>query len=111
MGLNLVLVKLTGSYFIASVTTFIGFFVYFVLARYGTRDYLKWKIKPRRFFNILFSAFIMVIVIEILKRMLPNSKLCLALFVICGIIVYGAVLVLTGEVRDELNIIKRKFVK
>ncbi len=111
VGLNLVLVKLTGSYFIASVTTFIGFFVYFVLARYGTRNYLKWKIKPRRFFNILFSAFIMVIAIEILKRMLPNSKLCLALFVICGIIVYGAVLVLIGEVRDELNIIKRKFVK
>ncbi len=53
----------------------------------------------------------MVAAIEILKRMLPNSKLCLALFVICGIIVYGAILVLTGEVKDELNIIKRKFVK
>lgn len=111
VGLNLVLVKLTGSYFIASVTTFIGFFVYFVLARYGTRNYLKWEIKPRRFFNILLSAVIMVAAIEILKRMLPNSKLCLALFVICGIIVYGAILVLTGEVKDELNIIKRKFVK
>lgn len=111
VGLNLVLVKLTGSYFIASVTTFIGFFVYFVLARYGTRNYLKWEIKPRRFFNILFSAVVMVVVIEILKRILPNSKLCLALFVICGIIVYGATLVLTGEVKDELNVIKRKFVK
>lgn len=111
VGLNLVLVKLTGSYFIASITTFIGFFVYFVLARYGTRNYLKWEIKPRRFFNILLSAVIMVAAIEILKRMLPNSKLCLALFVICGIIVYGAILVLTGEVKDELNIIKRKFVK
>lgn len=111
VGLNLVLVKLTGSYFIASVTTFIGFFVYFVLARYGTRNYLKWEIKPRRFFNIILSAVIMVAAIEILKRMLPNSKLCLALFVICGIIVYGAILVLTGEVKDELDIIKRKFVK
>lgn len=111
VGLNLILVKLTGSYFIASVTTFIGFFVYFVLARYGTRNYLKWTIKPRRFLNILFSAVMMVVVIEILKRIMPNSKLCLALFVICGIIVYGAVLVLTGEVKDELAMIKRKFVK
>ncbi|MDO4300678.1 MAG: lipopolysaccharide biosynthesis protein [Clostridia bacterium] len=111
VGLNLILVKLTGSYFIAAVTTFIGFFVYFVLARYGTRNYLKWTIKPRKLVNILVSAFTMVVVIEILKRMLPNSKLCLALFIICGIIVYGAMLVLTGEIREELALIKKKLKK
>ncbi len=109
VGLNLILVKLTGSYFIASVTTFIGFFVYFVLARYGTRNYLKWKIQPKRFIKILGSALAMVAVIEILKTILPNSKICLAIFIICGIIVYGAALVITGEVKEELAVIKNKF--
>lgn len=111
VGLNLILVKLTGSYFIAAVTTFLGFFVYFVLARYGTRNYLKWTVKPRRLFNILVSAIMMVVVIEILKVIMPNSKLCLALFVICGIIVYGVMLLVTGEIKDEILLIKRKLVK
>ena len=111
VGLNLILVKLTGSYFIAAVTTFIGFFVYFILARYGTRNYLKWKIEPKRFIKILGSALVMVAVIEILKTILPDSKKCLAIFIICGIIVYGAMLVITGEVKDELAVIKNKFFK
>lgn len=111
IGLNLILVNVTGSYFVASVTTFIGFFVYFVLARYGTKNYLKWTVKPRRLFNIVFSAAMMVVAIEILKLVMPSNKLCLALFVICGIIVYGVMLVVTGEVKDEVALVKRKLVK
>lgn len=109
--LNLILVKMTGSYFIASVTTFIGFFVYFVLARYGTRNHLKWEIEPKRFIKILGSALVMVAVIELLKTILPESKICLAIFIICGIIVYGAMLVITGEVKDEVAVIKNRILK
>ena len=55
VGLNLILIKLLGSYYIASVTTFIGFFVYFLLARYGTRSQLRWKLKGQKSFqNIAF---------------------------------------------------------
>lgn len=111
VGLNIILVKVTGSYFVASVTTFIGFFVYFILARYGTRNYLKWKMEPKRFIKILASAITMVIAIEILKSMLPNSKICLAIFIICGIIVYGVMLILTGEVKEELTLIINKIKK
>ncbi len=109
--LNLVLVKLTGSYFIASVTTFIGFFVYFILARYGTKNYLKWRISPKRFAKILGSALMMGAAIEILKTILPDSKICLAIFIICGIIVYGVMLILTGEVKEELTLIRNKLNK
>ncbi len=109
--LNLVLVKLTGSYFIASVTTFIGFFVYFILARYGTKNYLKWRISPKRFAKILGSALMMGAAIEILKTILPDSKICLAIFIICGIIVYGVMLILTGEVKEELALIRNKLNK
>ncbi len=109
VGLNLILIKTTGSYMIAAVTTFIGFFVYFVLARFGTRKHLKWHIQPKRFIKILLSALVMIGIIELLKTILPDSKICLAIFIICGIIVYGAMLVITGEVKDELAFIKNKF--
>lgn len=111
VGLNLVLIKLTQSYAIAAVTTFIGFFVYFVLARVGTRNHLRWQVAPRRFANIIGSAAAMYVAIAILKYILPESKLCLALFIICGIIVYGVTLILTGEVKDELTLILNKINK
>ncbi len=111
VGLNLILIKLTQSYFIAAVTTFLGFFVYFLLARYGTRKYLKWHINFKNLFKIIFSSVVMIVVIEMLKTILPKSKICLALFIICGIIVYGVMLILTGEVKNEVAIIKRKFLK
>lgn len=103
-----IVIKLTNSYAIAAVTTFIGFFAYFLMARYGTRHYLKWSIEPKRLLKILFSAVVMVVVIEILKLILPDNKLCLAIFVFCGIIVYGTVLCVTGEIKDELAVIKAK---
>lgn len=111
LALNLVLIKVTGSYFIAAVTTFIGFFVYFCLARFGTRNYLKWRIAPVKFVKIVFSAVVMCLAIEGLKLILPNSKLCLAIFIICGIIVYGTMLALTGEIKGEIAIIKNKLAR
>lgn len=106
-----IIIELTQSYTLAAVTTFIGFLVYFLLARFGTRHYLKWHIKAKNFIRILVSALLMVVAIELLKIVMPNSKLCLALFIICGIIVYGGSLVVLGEVKEEIAIIKRKLSK
>ena len=75
VGLNLILIKLLGSYYIASVTTFIGFFVYFLLARYGTRSQLRWKLKGKSLFRILLSAVIMYLAIYILKFLCRLTKL------------------------------------
>jgi peptidoglycan biosynthesis protein MviN/MurJ (putative lipid II flippase) len=106
--LNLVLVKLFQSYFIAAVTTFIGFFVYFILARYGTRNFLKWKVQPRTLINITLSAVVMAASIKTLETVLPSGKIYLALFILCGIIVYGLMLVITGEVRSEINAVRTR---
>ncbi len=106
-----IVIKITDSYAIAAVTTFIGFFAYFIMARWGTRKYLKWTIEPKRLFRILFSAIVMVIVIELLKLILPDNKLCLAIFVFCGIIVYGIVLWITGEIKEELAVIGSRIKK
>ncbi|MGN1350850.1 MAG: polysaccharide biosynthesis C-terminal domain-containing protein [Anaerovoracaceae bacterium] len=111
LGLNLVLVNLLDSYYIAAVTTFIGFFVYFLLARMGTRKYLKWRLKPLSLCRILLSAAVMAAVIRLMEQALPEGKLYLALFIFCGIIVYGFVLVLTGEVRSEIRALRARFLK
>ena len=111
VGLNLLLVKLLGSYFVASVTTFLGFFVYFLLAVFGTRKHLIWHIKAKSLFNILLSAAVMAGVIKLIEHVLPDGKLYLALFVFCGIIVYGLMLTITGEVRDEISIIKNRLLR
>ena len=103
VALNLVLVNLLDSYFVAAVTTFAGFFVYFLLARWGTRKNLKWQLQPRTFINILLSAGIMAGAIKGLEHLLPGGKLYLALFVLCGIIVYGLCLAATGEIRGEIR--------
>lgn len=102
--LNLVVIKLTGSYFVAAVTTFIGFLVYFVLAKVGTKKYLGWNVKKSVYFKIILSAFIMYGVILLLKSVLNYNKISLAICIICGIIVYGLSLYLTGEVKNEVKL-------
>ena len=108
VALNIILIKVTGSYYIASVTTFVGFFVYFILARFGTRHYLSWSLKPITLVRILGSSVVMAVVIYALKQILPSGKIYLAIYIICGIIVYGVSLVITGEVKDELNAVLNK---
>ena len=68
-------------------------------------------IKARNLFNILLSAAVMAGVIKLMESVLPEGKLYLALFIFCGIIVYGLMLTLTGEVRDELSIIRAKLIR
>lgn len=109
--LNLIFIKVFGSYYVAAVTTFVGFFVYFLLARYGTRSSLRWKLKGKSLFRILLSAFVMYAAIFILKKIMPFNKINLVLFVFCGMIVYGLVLYISGEVKNEANLVLNKIIK
>lgn len=111
VGLNLVLIRITGNYFIAAITTFIGFFVYFILAKLGTRKHLGWNVKFIVYFRIILSALIMYIVILALKSILSYNKISLAICIICGIIVYGISLYLSGEVKNEVKLIINKLKK
>lgn len=108
VGLNLVLIKLTGNYFIAAITTFVGFLVYFVLAKIGTRKKLGWNVEPKVYFRIGFSGLIMYAVILFVKSNVEYNKINLAICIICGIIVYGVSLYATGEVKNEAKLILNK---
>jgi len=106
--LNLILIKLFKSYYIAAVTTFIGFFVYFLLARFGTRKYMSWHLKGICYVRIISASLIMFAGIVAIKRILPYTVISLGLIVIFGVLVYGFVLYLTGEIKPEVAAITAK---
>ncbi len=109
VGLNLIFVKLFNSYYVAAVTTFIGFFVYFLLAKFGTIKTMKWQLKPLVYIRIILSAVIMYAALVAIKLNISISGIKeLLILVIFGIIIYGAALLISGEVKGEVAVICNK---
>ncbi len=108
VALNIVIINITKNYYVAAITTFIGFLVYFILAKLGTRKYLGWNVKFIVYFRIIFSGLIMYLVILALKSILEYNKINLAACIICGIIVYGLLLYISGEIKNEVKLILNK---
>ena len=106
VGLNLLLVPIVG-YKVAAFTTFAGFFVYFILARYGTRKYDQWSLPMATYVRIIGSAIVMAITLYFIKIILPSNVITLAVMVVAGILVYGIMLVLVGELKEETKKIVR----
>lgn len=92
----------------AAVSTFIGFFVYFLLARFGTRKLLKFHLPIKTYVRIIGSGILMTIILTAAKIVLPKNIFALGGLVIAGIIIYFVSLILSGEVKDELNMILKK---
>lgn len=109
--LNVIFVPLLG-YYAAAVNTFIGFLVYFILAKIGTRGQMKWSVKPVVVARILISSFLMAVSIILIKMFMGDTKLSLCLMLAIGILVYAVALYVSGEVKNEvkaiLNVIKRR---
>ncbi len=106
VGLNLLLVPIVG-YKVAAFTTFAGFFVYFILARYGTRKYDQWSLPMTTYVRIIGSAIVMAIALYFIKNMLPSNVITLAVMVVAGILIYGIMLILVGELKEETKKIVR----
>lgn len=107
--LNLIFVPIYG-YKTAAVTTFIGFLVYFVLARVGTRKYAQWSLPVIVFVRIIGSSLGMAVVLYFMKKVMPFNVLTLVLMVGTGVVVYGILLYVSGEVREELKLVLNKFI-
>lgn len=110
LGLNLIFVPIWG-YKVAAVTTFIGFAVYFIAVKIGTRKYQSWKLRKRTYVNLLLSVAVMYIVIVFIKQYLPYNIFTLAFLVMLGVVVYGVTLLVTGEVKEEAKAILRRLKK
>ena len=103
--LNLILVPICG-YMVAAVTTFLGYLLYFVLSRIGTRKYTQWSLPLITYIRIAGSALIMALIIYIFKRLFIINIMTLFLLIIMGVIVYGILLLIFGEIKEEFEKIK-----
>jgi len=101
IALNILFVPIFG-YYAAAINTFIGFLVYFILAKIGTRGQMKLTLKFIVYIRIFISAFIMGAAIIIIKLLLGNGVISLCLMISVGMIVYTASLYLTGEIKKEV---------
>jgi len=105
---NVIFVPIFG-YQAAAISTFIGFFVYFLLARAGTRGQMKWNVKSSVYIRIVTSAFIMSAFIIAVKIFIGTSFLSLCFMLIGGVLVYALSLYFTGEIKQEVGkILMRK---
>lgn len=106
--LNLALIKIFG-YKVAGFNTFLAFFIYFLLAKSGTKKYTKYPLKIKSIYKILLSGGLMGIIILFLKKIIPANILSLCILVITGGLLYITFLYITGEIKNEINNILKKF--
>lgn len=105
--LNIVFIKIFG-YKFAGISTFLAFFIYFLLAKSGTKEYMPFNINKPSLYRILLSIFIMGASILLLKSFLPINIITLCILVFVGMLVYTLSLYFTGEAKNEINIIVNK---
>ncbi len=105
--LNLLFIKIFG-YKFAGISTFLAFFVYFLLAKNGTKEHMPFNINKLSLCRILISVFIMGAFILAVKMFLPINIITLCILVFLGMIVYTLALYFTGEAKNEINIIINK---
>ncbi len=101
---NIIFVPIFG-YYAAAVSTLIGFVVYFILAKIGTKSQMKWKLPFAVYARIILSAVIMAFFIIAIKMILGNSIVSLFIMLCVGIPVYVISLFFTGEIKKEVNAI------
>ena len=108
--LNIAFIKTFG-YKFAGISTFIAFFVYFMLAKNGTKEHMEFNLNKLSLFRILISIFIMGAIITVTKQFLPINIVTLCFLVFEGILVYLIALYFTGEAKNEINLIINKIKK
>lgn len=105
--LNLLFIKAFG-YRFAGFSTFLAFFIYFLLAVKGTKQYIKFKINKKSLANIMLASIGMSIFVLLLKGFFAYNILSLFFLVLAGFILYILILFFTGEIKNEIKLIMQK---
>lgn len=108
--LNIILVPLFG-YKIAAITTAFGFLVYFILSFLGSRKKFKWTLTANNYIRIISSSIIMGIILRLLLNFVNLSFINIIILVVVGVIIYVLCLYITGEIKEEVMIIKNFIIK
>lgn len=104
--LNLIFIPRYGFVF-AAITTMISFFVYLLLSYLGARKILIWRIRPVTGLRILGSAAAFGIILWVMNQYMTFNVMMLIVAIGVSIVIYFALLILTGELREEMKLIKK----
>ena len=108
---NLIFVPVYG-YAASAYALFACYLIYFLMSKLESRKYMKWSIKPAAYIRISASAIIMGIAVYLASlAVTPDSKGMLFALVGLGAVIYAICLVVSGEVKSELNFIKKRLKK
>ncbi len=107
VAINIAFVPVFG-YGVAAVSTCLGFFVYFCLAKFGTRNMMKWRLPVSVYAKIFGSAALMGALLWWCKEKMTANVTHLLVFVLLGMVCYGGALYLSGEIKQEIHYIAKK---
>ncbi|HOJ12007.1 MAG TPA: oligosaccharide flippase family protein [Clostridiales bacterium] len=99
---NIILIPVAG-YKAAAVNTALSYIFYFLLSFFGSRKILKWHLSTTNYLRIFGSAALMGLIIYTTTKVLSVNIPMLIVLVPAGMVVYGAGLYLTGEIKPEVR--------
>jgi len=102
LGLNIIFVKVYG-YRAAAVNTALAYLVYLSLSLSRSRKIMKIAFNRLSIARIVLACFIMGLVVWTGVHYMRLSVISLILIVITGCVVYFGSLILTGELKTEIN--------
>jgi O-antigen/teichoic acid export membrane protein len=108
--LNIVLIPILG-YKIAAITTAIGFLLYFGLSYFGSRKYFKWTLTSSNYRNIYASAMAMGLILKLISNSIKPTLIGIIILVILGGSIYAVLLCITGELKNEIMMLKSLLLK
>ena len=107
MLLNLVFVA-QGGIMVAAITTFVSYLIYMLIIMILVKKHYKMKLDCLSITRIAVASFVMAILVYNLKGFI-TGWITLMGAISCAIIAYLGVLVVTKEVKNEINDIRSKF--
>ena len=85
----------------AGISTALSYLLLFILLKHKVKNLLPWKINIQSSILIILSAFIMTIVMIIMKKFFIPNILNLSVISVSGLIVYSLFLFIFGEIKKS----------
>ena len=110
LGLNLLLVPRWG-YYAAAVTTFASYLLYPALVSMALRKSYPWRMPKRSFLTVAAATAVLAGVTLGIRSLLAERTPSIIMMIAAGtagMAAYAAMLVVLGELRDEMRILRRR---
>lgn len=108
--LNIIMIPRFG-YEFAAITTCLSFVIYFVLSFFRGRSILRWKLNVATLVKLVVSVIGISMFILGIQQYLEYTMLKLLIVIFVCIVIYIALLFITGELKEEKQMILKIFNK